>query len=483
MRIKLINPRMNCRPSDTRLKFKLLPPQSLLLLGGLTPPRHDVVLVDENIEDDATAVDERLDLVAMPIFVATAKRGYALAQRYRARGVRVVLGGLHATALPEEAARHADAVVIGEAERVWPKLLEDAEAGKLQPIYRDAGPVPLKDVPFLRRDLVQRNAYASVAAMRTGRGCPYRCDFCYQSSFYPIRGTRNQPVDRIVAEIRSMGERHVLFLDDNVIGDRAFARPLFRALIPLGITWSGAADSMIGADPELLDLAWASGCRSLFIGFESLHQENLRSHAKPQNQVDRFSERVEAIHRRGIMVNGSFIFGMDHDGPGVFEETVAWIVRNRIETATFHILTPYPGTPLFARLEGEGRIVDRDWDHYNTAHAVFRPARMSPQELEAGYRWAYRSVYSWGNVLLRAPVVPALKLPYWGFVLGYKKLAAVTGLLGRVGLLQPMFSLFTRFMLKQGAGAAVYSDGAAGLTSSTPRGVVADVAKQEPVAA
>jgi radical SAM superfamily enzyme YgiQ (UPF0313 family) len=467
MRIKLINPRMNCRPSDTRLKFKLLPPQSLLLLGGLVPARHHVELVDENIEDDDGAdAGIRPDLVAMPIFVATAKRGYELARKYRARGVPVVLGGLHVTALPDEAARHADAVVVGEAERVWPQLLVDVEAGRLQPRYRDTGTVPLELVPFLRRELARRDAYASVAALRASRGCPYRCDFCYQSSFYPRRGVRSQPVDRIVAEVRALGERHILLLDDNLIGDRAFARRLFRALAPLGITWSGAADIQVGADPELLDLAWTSGCRSLFIGFESIGQENLRNHGKSQNRVDRFSAQVDAIHRRGIMVNGSFVFGMDHDGPGVFEETVAWIVRHRVETATFHILTPYPGTPLFARLEAEGRIIDRDWDHYNTAHAVFRPARMSVEELEAGYRWAYRSVYSWDNVWARAPVVPSLKLPYWGFVLGYKKLAPVTQLLNKLGLFRSMFSLCARLCLERGAGASVYSDGAAALTSN-----------------
>ena len=454
MHIKLINPRMRSRPSDTPIKFKLLPPQSLLLLGALTPDRHQVTLVDENVEGEA-CTDDHPDLVALPVFVATATRAYAIADAYRKKGVRVVLGGLHATSMPQEAKVHADSVVVGEADLNWPLLVHHAETGDLAPFYRNNQSVPLEQTPQLRRDLVDSRRYASVNALRTSRGCPNGCSYCYQSAFYPDRRVRHQRIDRIVDEVRSMKSRHVLLLDDNIIGDRAFARALFEALIPLRITWSGASTIGIGDHRELLELAYASGCRSLFIGFESLNQESLAQYGKRGNHVERFARQVDAIHQRGIMINGSFIFGMDHDDPGVFERTVDWIVRNRIETSTFHILTPYPGTGLYKQLESEGRIAQRDWDLYNTAHAVFRPAKMSPQELEQGYRWAYRAVYSWSNVVRRSPVVPSLRLPYWAFVLGYKKCGAVMSALSRLGLMEPVFAKLAEKLLQPGQGELV----------------------------
>jgi radical SAM superfamily enzyme YgiQ (UPF0313 family) len=322
---------MNCRPSDARLKFRLLPPQSLLLLGGLTPDRHQVDLVDENVGPEAR-VDGAPDLVGMPVFVATAKRAYRLADDYRKRGVPVVLGGLHASLCPDEAKEHADSVVVGEADELWPRLLEDVQAGRLLAFYRNHESVSLEHGPFLKRELVSSRRYASVAAMRTGRGCPNRCAYCYQSAFYPTRRVRHQAIDRILAEVRTMKSRHVLFLDDNIVGDRGFCRALFEALAPLGITWSGAATISVADDPTTLRLAHRSGCRSLFIGFESINQESLDQHGKRRNRVDRYAGQIDAIHEHGIMVNGSFMFGFDHDRPDVFERTISFIVANRIET-------------------------------------------------------------------------------------------------------------------------------------------------------
>ena len=453
MRIKFVNPRMNSRPVDTQVKFRLLPPQSFIRLAAVTPDHHTLELCDENLVD--CDLDDRPDLVAITLFVATARRGYAIADAYRARGVPVVVGGLHATCVPEEARLHADVVVVGEGDRLWPQLLEDMERGEFRPFYRNEGPVDLSELPVARVEVPRARSYASVKTLRTSRGCPFRCRFCYQPSFYPTRGVRHRCIDAVVEEIRGHGGGHIMFLDDNLVGDRPFSRRLLEALAPLGITWSGAASADVGNDPDLLKLAHDSGCRSLFVGFESIRPDNLDDNHKPQHRVLPYEASVEAMHDAGIMVNGSFIFGMDHDTPDVFADTVEWITRNRVETATFHILTPYPGTPLFEELQQQGRIVDRNWDHYNTAHAVFEPRRMTRAQLEQGYRWAYRNVYSWPNVVKRAPTHPDLKLPYWAFVLGYKKLAPIMGLLSRMGLFRAAFDLGTRTLLARGAPARI----------------------------
>lgn len=445
MHIKFVNPRMNSRPVDTKLKFKLLPPQSILLLGALTPEHHTCELVDENIQDGV--YDDRPDLVAMPVYVATANRAYAIATHYRAKGVPVIMGGIHATCRPDQVLQYADSVVIGEAEGLWPKVLEDLESGALQPIYRHESAITLDQVPIAGRDLCDVHAYASVSAMRTGRGCPYTCKFCYQSTFYPERGVRHRPIANIVDEISSMPSNHILFLDDNILGDRNFAKKLFVNLIPLGITWSGAATINVGQDSSLLQLAYESGCRSLFIGFESLSAENLRESGKFQNRAEFYRQMAETIHQHGILINGSFIFGMDHDMPDVFEQTVEWIVQHKIETATFHILTPYPGTPLFEELEQAGRVIDYNWDHYNTAHAVFQPMHMTPEELEEGYLWAYKTVYSWKNIFRRLPETAALRWPYLGFALAYKKFAPLTNWLSSLGLFNTFFNIGTRVLL------------------------------------
>jgi radical SAM superfamily enzyme YgiQ (UPF0313 family) len=445
MHIKFINPRMNCRPVDTKLKFKLLPPQSLLLLAALTPEKHTCELADENIED--FFYHDNPDLVAISVYIATANRAYAIASHYRAKGIPVVMGGIHATCRPDEVQQYADSVVIGEADTIWPRLLEDLENGRLQPVYRNTSSVSLDQSPILKRNLCASRYYASVNAMRTSRGCPYTCKFCYQSAFYPERGVRHRTISHIIDEIKSMQSNHVLFLDDNLVGNKCFAKKLFVNLIPLGITWSGAATINIGQDTRLLQLAYESGCRSLFIGFESNSQANLRENTKFQNKAEFYDQMAENIHRQGIMINGSFIFGMDHDTPDVFEETVEWIVKHRIETATFHILTPYPGTRLFDELEQAGRIIDYNWDHYNTAHVVFQPKNMTPQELEGGYLWAYKTVYSWKNILRRVPEVASLRWPYWGFVLGYKKLAYLTNWLSTLGMFNSLFDVGTKLLL------------------------------------
>jgi len=436
---------MSSRPVDTRIKFKLLPSQSILLLAALTPDKHTIEIADENVK--SFKHNDTPDLVAMPIFIATASRAYKIAKIYRDRGIPVVMGGIHATAIPIEVKNHADCVVIGEADEIWGNLLNDLENNNLKPFYKCSNKVSLDNVPILKRDAVDAKYYASVNGIRTSRGCPYKCKFCYQSSFYSFKGIRHKPIDNVIKEMKSLDGSHVLFLDDNIVGNRKYAVELFREMIPLSITWSGAATINVGKDDELLKLAYDSGCRSLFIGFESINQANLTENTKYQNNAQLFTDMIDNIHNKGIMVNASFIFGLDHDDSNVFKNTVEWIVKNRVETATFHILTPYPGTPLYEEMENAGRIIDFNPDHYNTANVVYKPMNMTKEELMKGYRWAYDNLYSWKNIVRRIPKVKSLRSLYFAFVLGYKKFAFLTDWMSRFGLFNYVFKKISKLSM------------------------------------
>ena len=269
-----------------------------------------------------------------------------------------------------------------------------------------------------------RFLYTNVVA--TSRGCPFACDFCYNSCA-AVRGSyAHRTVPDVLTEIRSLGTRHVMFIDDNFIGDPAFARELLEAMRPLRLRWNAAVSANVLDMPDLLDLMRDTGCRSLFVGFESLGEDALRGVHKRQNRASRHEALVEALHSRGIMVNASFVFGLDGDGPDVFRATVDWVVRNRVETVTSHILTPYPGTALHARMEAAGRIVDRDLSHYDTAHVVFRPANMTAEQLYEGYLRVYREIYSLRNIARRLPRSPRQWMPYLLFNLLYRKWGRAT---------------------------------------------------------
>ena len=426
--IKLISPRMSKRPMDSEWKIRMSPPLALLTLAALTPAPHRVTLEDENIERARPA--ERPDLVGLTVKADTFHRACVIAAGYRARGIPVAFGGIHPTACPADCAPHADAVVIGEAEPLWTQILRDVQAGALQPRYQAGGPVDPATVPVPCWNLLCEKDYLFTNTIYAGRGCPWRCDFCYNSSPNLDARHRAKPVPHILREIESLGTDHVMFIDDNFIGSPGHARELLLALQPLGLTWHTAVSADIGRHPELLDLMAASGCRSLFIGFETIRQDNLRNCQKRQNQTAAFDDTIRAIHRRGIMVNASIVFGFDGDGPGVFDATVDWLEANRVATMTAHILTPYPGTRFHAQLDRAGRILDRDLRHYNTSRAVFRPARMSPAELEAGYHRAYRRFYSFRSIWRRRPLAAAQRRAYFEFNLLYRKFGAVTCHLG-----------------------------------------------------
>jgi radical SAM superfamily enzyme YgiQ (UPF0313 family) len=401
MKIHLILPALKERFSQPyrRIKYSLFPPLSLMTIAGLTPPEHEVIISDEHVAD--LDFSDTPDLVGMTVYISSAHRAYRIAAKYRKRGVPVVLGGIHPTTLPAEAKAHCDAVVIGEAEGVWGDLLADLQAGRLQPFYDGTRKKPRKDFPLPRRELMVRSEYLVPNTMTVSRGCPHNCSFCYKPSFFG-RDYRFRPIAEVERELASFEGRHVFFLDDNLLANRRYGVALFRILRDLGKIWQAACSVDVADDAAFLRQAYRVGCRSLFIGFESLSKKSLLEADKRANAGRDYAQSIARIHDAGIMINGSFVFGFDDDEPGVFEETVAFIEETKIETATFHILTPYPGTALRERLLSEGRIIGNDWSHYDTRHVVFRPARLTPDQLQEGYEWCYKTCYRWCSILARS---------------------------------------------------------------------------------
>ncbi|MGB9887251.1 MAG: B12-binding domain-containing radical SAM protein [Moorellales bacterium] len=378
-------------------KARLVPfPQlSLPLIAGLTPRRHEVRIADERLEE--IPGEEPWDVVGITVMTATAPRAYEIARQFRSRGVKVVLGGSHPTALPEEAIQHADSVVIGEAEGLWEQLLEDLERGRLKPFYRHQTAPTLGGLPFPRLDLLQ-GRYLLKQVYQTTRGCPHNCAFC-SVSLVMGRKYRHRPVEEVVEEVRRSPARVIGFLDDNIVGDPAYARELFRALAPLGKKWISQGTVKMAEDEALLRQAADSGCLALFVGLESVNEESLRSMRKTFNHIERYARLVERFHAHGIMIIGSFVFGFDEDDCSVFQRTLSFIEEAKIDFAQFSVLTPLPGTELFAKLTQEERIFSYDWSKYDFAHVVYRPARMTPQELQEGYNYVFRSFYTWPRVL------------------------------------------------------------------------------------
>lgn len=376
----------------------LFPPLSLAVLAGLTPPDWDVSIVDESVE--RINFDQPADLVGVTAMTAVAPRAYQIAAEYRKRGVPVVLGGIHPTALPAEAAANADSVVIGEAEPVWGQVLADALKGKLQRFYTAAQRPLLDGLPLPRRELFRPDRYLTMNTVQTSRGCPFSCSFCSVTRFFGCT-YRMRPIADVCREIETLKDRVVLFVDDNIVGNVRRAKDLFRALIPYGLKWMGQSSINIASDLELLGLAAKSGCIGLFIGFESLVADNLASIGKRINRVEQYREAIARIHAHGIGIEGAFIFGFDEDRPSVFQRTVEFAQRARLAAAQFGILTPFPGTPLREQLEGERRITDRNWAKYTISHVVFRPAAMSAEALQSGFNWAYREFYSYSSIISR----------------------------------------------------------------------------------
>ncbi len=376
-------------------------PLSLAILASLTPADVQLELMDERLEP--IPVDAPTDLVAMTVETFTARNAYQIAARFRRRGIPVVMGGYHPTLLPEEALQHADAVVVGDAEGIWPEVVEDARAGKLRRVYQ-AAETPSLAGPLPRRDIFRGKRYAPLNLVQFGRGCRFACDFCSIHAFYGTN-LRWRPVEEVIAEIESLGRRHLLFVDDNLLADQGRAEALCRALIPLRVRWSCQASIDVCREPRLLKLMADSGCQAMVIGFESLDPRNLQQMNKGWAVQDGdYAASLRRIREHGIMVYGTFVFGYDHDTVDAFDACVDFALRSRFFLANFNPLTPTPGTALYRRLAAEGRLLhDRWWlaPGFRYGQALFRPRGMSPEQLAEGCFRARRAFNTFRSILRR----------------------------------------------------------------------------------
>ncbi len=417
----LINPFYPKDPHASFGKHVLTPSLALTSIAGSTPRDWEVAYWDENLLQGAPPCEPFPQVVGITVHLTFADRAYELAGWYRRRGAKVILGGLHVLSCPEEAAPHADALAIGEGVRIWPEILRDVEAGTLRPIYRGSYRQPYREEPPPRRDLLPRRDFLTTTSLIATRGCHNRCGFCYLATEGLSMPYQVRDVDQVVREFRDDGQPYGVFVDNNLGSRPEYLRALCRALRPLEVIWSAAVTIDVTDDPSLAREMALAGCTGVFVGFESLTGENLVEASKKTPSPDDYARRVAILHDHGIQVNGSFVLGFDHDRPDVFERTADWIESARLECATFHILTPYPGTPLFERMESQGRLLHKDWRLYDTAHAVFRPSHMSPEALEAGYAWCYERLFSHTSIWRRRPADWRAVPPYLAMSYLYKR--------------------------------------------------------------
>ena len=381
-------------PSPRVFRFSMLPS---LYVAASMPPNVETQIIDEDIEPIDYETDA--DLIGLSFMTYNAPRAYEIADRFRReRGKPVIFGGYHPTLLPEEAIRHANAVCVGDAEPSVPLMIEDFMAGRLKPIYRSK-PLPLNGLSIPDRDLIRKRDYAPIDVIQATRGCHYKCSFCAVAAFHQYR-FRTRPVDEVIEELKTLGP-NILFMDDNITGDRNYAKQLFSQMIPLGKRWFSQCGIGIALDDELLQLASRSGCEGLFIGFESLSQHSLRSWKKRGNVGKDYLVAIRKLHQARIAVFAGFVFGDDDDTLDVFLRTLNFLLKANVECLQATRLTPFPGTPLFEEMDQQGRILDRDWSHYDFGHVVFEPKHMSREQLDNGVAWVQREFYARRRVTRR----------------------------------------------------------------------------------
>ncbi|MDR1497795.1 MAG: B12-binding domain-containing radical SAM protein [Puniceicoccales bacterium] len=423
------------------IKYSLFPPVGLATLAAYLSPDDEIDLQDQHVEK--LRLDDAPDLVIIQVYITNAYRSYKIADHYRRKGAYVLLGGLHVTALPEEAMPHADSIFLGPAEDTFPQFLKEFKRRAQKKVYRSAVRT-LANVPPIRRDLIKRERYLVPNSLVVSRGCPHHCNFCYKDAFYSGgRSFYTQKVDDALAEIERLPGRHLYFLDDHLLGNKRFAAALFDGMRGMKRVFQGAATVSSILDGDLIEKAADAGLRSVFIGFETFSPENLKQSNKKQNLERDYTKVVRRLHDLGIMINGSFVFGLDNDDKDVFRRAVDWGVQNGITTATYHLLTPYPGTPLYQCLEQEGRILTKNWDLYDTRHIVYRTQNLSADELEQGYKQAYREFYSWKNIFRGSSVHPSLthKLRHLLYTGGWKKFEPLWNFLIKTRCLKRMLPL------------------------------------------
>lgn len=415
--VLLINP---FYPKDAHASFGkhvLTPTLALTSFAATTPETWSVKYWDENLLHGRPPFDPMPEVVGITVHLTFARRAYELADWYRQRGSKVVLGGLHVVSCPDEAASHADAIAIGDGVQLWPRILADVERSAVLPVYRAMYENEYREDPVPRRELPPKRSFLTTTSLIATRGCHNRCGFCYLSTNGLRMPYRMRDAEQITAEFAANDQPYAVFVDNNLGSRPEYLRTLCRALRPLEKIWSAAVTIDVTDDPSIVREMALAGCSGVFIGFESLSDSNLASAHKRTPRTDDYARRVRILHDHGIQVNGSFVLGFDDDRRDVFATTAEWIEANRLECATFHILTPYPGTPLFRQMESEGRLLHKDWSRYDTGHVVFRPKQMTPEELAHGYGWIYERLFSHTSIWRRRPedwqaVAPYLAMSY-----------------------------------------------------------------------
>ncbi|HTX87806.1 MAG TPA: radical SAM protein [Bacteroidales bacterium] len=419
MKIVFISPAVN--PKKRTPRGLMMPQLGLYILEGLTPPEHTVRIIEEEVEK--INLDEECDLVGISCMTANSPRAYELAYEFRKRGKTVIMGGVHPTILPEEAAQHADAVVIGEAEGVWEEVLRDFSSGTLKPKYHNPSPDLDQYIPKDFSKILKNRLFNLIPIMST-RGCPYQCDFCCVTDLFG-KTIRHIPVKNIVKDIETSGGRNFMFLDDNIIGHPKYAKELFRALIPLKIKWVGQASISFLKETELLELAAKSGCKALFIGLESVNELNQKTMKKSMKDNKELLAMIKKIKKMGILIHASMIFGFDSDTRNVFRETVKFLIKAKISTVSFNILTPYPGTKTYEEFKSSGRLLTDDWRYYDHNTVVFQPKNMTPLELQTGKTIARKRFYRISSLLRRFPGNMYSPFIYTATNLGHMKQARI----------------------------------------------------------
>lgn len=378
------------------IKYSLFPPLGLATLAAYCSTDDEIELQDEHIEEINT--DDSPDIVVIQVYITNAFRSYELADHYRKKGSYVCLGGLHVSSLPEESMQHADSIFIGPGEDTFPQFLKDFKNRNVKRIYQNVKR-DITDIPPIRRDLIKRNLYLVPNSIVVSRGCPHHCDFCYKDAFFEGgKSFYTQRVDAALKEIDRLPGRHLYFLDDHLLGNQKFAAALFEGMKGMNRVFQGASTIDAVLRGNLIEKATEAGLRSVFIGFETLSNSNLSQSNKRQNLGRNYEEAIKRLHSLGVMINGSFVFGLDDDDKDVFKRTVDWGVENGLTTSTYHILTPYPGTRLYQSMKQEGRILHDHWNLYDTRHVVYKTKGLSATELKKGYDWAYKSFYCWSNI-------------------------------------------------------------------------------------
>jgi radical SAM superfamily enzyme YgiQ (UPF0313 family) len=442
----LINPFYPKDPHASFGKHVLTPTLALTSIAAATPADWSVRYWDENLLQGPPPVSPAPHVVGITVHLTFAERAFELARFYRERGSLVVLGGLHVLSCPEECAPHAEALAMGEGVGVWPEILRDAAAGALRPRYEGSYRLPYREDPVPRRDLLPGRDFLTTSSVIATRGCHSRCGFCYLSTDGLRMPYQLRDPEQVAAEIAANGEPYAVFTDNNLGSRPEYLKQLCRALEPIEHIWSAAVSLDITDHPDVVRQMALAGCTGVFVGFESLQAENIADQRKKSPQPGDYARRVALFHDHGIQVNGSFVLGFDHDRPDVFERTVEWVEANRLECATFHILTPYPGTPLFRQFESEDRLLHRRWPLYDTSHVVFRPRHMTPEQLMDGYAWCYERLFSHASIWRRRPQAAHAVLPYLAMSYLYKRSNRMWEFLIRTRLTHAAWSPLMKWM-------------------------------------